>query len=317
MKKTNILKRSIFVVLLISIMMSMAGCYDTVVQQNSVGIEYSEGVMTGLKSPGRHRSNDMKLTLEIYDGNTNSATWTNSDIWTSDKQKIELAITVHYARNTQEESVKKMLRLYSTAAKDDFSLQALVLSKVPETVKNVTTTYKIDNMVGLGDDRSKNRETFKADIMEPLAVALELCGIDLIDLQIDNIQPSAEYETEMQQKSLLLLKQETLEQQKLLDEAQAKAQIDKNMNQIAVLQAQQELEKAQTDLEVEKARRENLIAAEKAKTLDLSPAAFELERLEKLAKIYGPADKWFFVQPGVDLNFIVNGEDGTIIPASE
>ena len=78
------------------------------------------------------------------------------------------------------------------------------------------------------------------------------------------------------------------------------------------------MEQAQTELELEKAKRENLVAAEKAKILSSSPEAFELEKMKLLAEIYGPAAKWFFIQPGVDISYFINGMlDDAIISAAQ
>jgi len=72
-------------------------------------------------------------------------------------------------------------------------------------------------------------------------------------------------------------------------------------------QVQVNQERAETDIEIEKARRVNLVAEEKAKVYEQSDRAYELERLRLLQGVIGSTDKVYFVPEGADLTLILGG----------
>lgn len=74
-------------------------------------------------------------------------------------------------------------------------------------------------------------------------------------------------------------------------------------------------EQAQTLVEMEIARRNNMVATEKNKIYQLNPQAYELEKMKILRDTIGNNDKLIFVEKGTDITLLL-GNDG-IIPVGK
>jgi len=91
-------------------------------------------------------------------------------------------------------------------------------------------------------------------------------------------------------------------------EEKAAAQIAVEVARERTLELEEKLnqEKAQTEIELELARRQNQVNAEMAQSYRASPEVYELERLRLLAGIIGENDKIVIVPEGSDLNLFTS-----------
>ncbi|KXK08489.1 MAG: hypothetical protein UZ21_OP11001000690 [Microgenomates bacterium OLB22] len=119
----------------------------------------------------------------------------------------------------------------------------------------------------------------------------------LQNVSVNNIGPDEGYLSALKEKANAHVNVEVAKQKAL--------QLVEQLNQ----------EKAQTDIEVEQARRKNEVNAELAKTYSLSPEYYELERLRLLQGVVGDKDKIYFVPDGANLTMFLSGNgSGLVVP---
>lgn len=285
------IKRIILAITMIVVLLSTTSCYfKASIDSNEVGIQMDDGVsITGVVGPGRYTNLGWYADIVSIDTSSRSLTWSENDIWTKDKQPVGFSTSVTYARKGDEASVRTMWREYNAAARDDHQLETLVLSRIPRIAKEVSTTMTLDEMLGIAESE-KNRATLQNDIETKLAAELESCGIYLIDFGINSITVDPSY------------------QAKLTEKANAAIEIELAAQKSKTLEQQLLQEQAQTEIDLEKARRANLVAAEEAKVFEESQEAYELERLKLLAELLGDSDKVYFIPEGADITLFLGGQ---------
>jgi regulator of protease activity HflC (stomatin/prohibitin superfamily) len=276
------------------------GCYwKKQVESNEVGIVSQDGVsITGIVGAGRH--SDMQnwyAELHILDASAKTVTWTDPSLLTNDAQPIGIDVSVTYRRpkSTEPDLVRTMWDDYRVEAKDDEALGALVLARIPEAVKSVTTQYTLYEMVGIAEGEEGKEEARQArqktsfEMETNIQAELEDIGLYVMNVAINNIEPSASFAG-------------TLEEM-----ASANARLELAIRETARLGEALNQEIKQTEIDVEKARRENLVNEEMAKSFEKSDRAYELERLRLLKGVIGDADKIYFVPENADLTLILGG----------
>lgn len=211
------------------------------------------------------------------------------DVSTSDKQTVSVEILAEVARKSDEASVRTLWENYNAVAKKDEQLIALVQDLMRSPVNKVSTTMTVDEMLGVDDASEKTRATMEQDIAELLRPVLESRGIALKTLNVMNIGVDPQYQAKLQEKSTAAIEIELAEQK-------AK-QLEKQLEQ----------EKAQTEIDLEKARRANLVAEEEAKVFEESEEAYELKRLELLQGMLDDSDKVYFIPEGADITLFLGG----------
>ena len=285
-------------VLLVLTLFFTTGCYfQRSIGTNEVGLQMDDGVTVDrVVGSGRYTNLGWYAGLTSIDTSSHSLTWEDSDVWTSDKQVVSFSASVTYARKSDEESVRKMWKEYNAAARKDEQLDQLVQSRIPRIVKQVSTQMTLDEMLGIADS-DKNRTTMQSDIEGLLSAELDNCGVELIDFGVNNIGVDPVYQSKMQEKSTAAIEIELAEQKA--------RQLEKQLEQ----------EQAQTKIDLEIARRANLVAEENAKVYKESAEAYELKRLELLKDMLGESDKVYFIPEGTDITlFLGNEASGSPLP---
>jgi hypothetical protein len=287
---------SLFLVLVL-VMVSMSSCYyNKKVGSNEVGIQMDDGVsITAVVGAGRYTKMKYYADLICIDTSSKSLVWQDDDVWTSDKQSVTFGVSITYARKNDADSVKLMWSEYNAAAKKDKDLESLVLSRIPRVVKQVSTTYTLDEMLGIADSE-KNRATMQAEMETLLAAELNSCGVMLIDFGVSDIGVDPVYQEKLQEKSTAAIEIELAQQRK------------------EQLETQLEQERAQTEIDLEKARRANLVAEEEAKVYKTSDEAFELKRLELMKDMLDETDKVYFIPEGSDITLFFGTDSPMVTP---
>lgn len=286
----GILKSVMFVILLVLAMMSTGCYYRRIIDENEVGLHMSDGVSVDRTlGPGRHSDDNWWSELIEIDIGTKTNIWEDPDVATKDKQVIALTVGVTYRRGPSHDAIKMMWQTYRSECTDDNALWGQIQNRMARVVKNITTRYSLDELLGVAVESDVNRATVQAELLEELGKELNELGVTLIDAGINNIAPSEAYRARLEEK------------------ANAAAQAEIAKQQTIKLQEQLLQEKAQTAIELEKADRARQVAEKQNEIFVQSPQAFELERLKRLADVIGPGDKIYFVPPDSDITLVLGG----------
>lgn len=281
-------KKIVGLCLLFSVVFSQAACfYKDAVESHQVGLILLDGVSVNeVVPPGRYSEDSWYAELKIVDVSAKTSSWNDPDLVTSDKQPIGLSIVVTYARN--KSNVREMWELYHQEAVDDAALAQQVVGRIPSVAKSVTTEFSLDQMLGIAEE--SNRQQVETQIFSALEEELAEVYVDLLDVKITNIAVAQVYLDSLQAK------------------AQAQINIEVAQGETALLREQYNQEVAQTDIAVELARRDNLVAEEESKVYVVSPQYFELEKLRVMADAIGRGDAVIFVPQGTDLSYIMTNQ---------
>ena len=284
-------KRFALALILIAAMFSMCSCYwKAEIQSNEVGLIMDDGVsVSGVVGAGRYTDMSRYAAIKSIDISTKKIVLTINDVSTSDKQTVGLEVLAEVSRKSDEESVRNLWKNYNAVAKKDEQLEALVQDLLRSPVNKVSTQMTVDEMLGVADS-DKTRATMESDIFTLLSPLLESRGIALNAFQVMNISVDPQYQAKLQEKSTAAIEIELAEQK-------AK-QLEKQLEQ----------EQAQTEIDLEKARRANLVAEEEAKVYETSEEAYELKRLELMKDMLGESDKVYFIPEGADITLFLGTE---------
>lgn len=295
--KKNIAKRLMLFAMLIVATTLFCSCYHKKeVDTSEVGIKMDDGVsISSVVGPGRYTNMGWYSDLVAMDTSTKELSMTIEDVSTSDKQTVSVTLYTEVARKSDETSVRNLWKNYNAAARYDEQLLKMVSDLHYSAVNKVSTQYTIDEMLGIADS-SKTRTTLESDIAKNLAAALEPRGISLVITQVKNVGVDPDYQAKLQEKSTAAIEIELA--------AQKAEQLEKQLEQ----------EVAQTNIDLEKARRANLVAEEQAKVYEESEEAYELKRLELLKDMLGESDKVYFIPEGTDITLFLGNQVDTPVP---
>jgi len=302
-------KKTILTVALMALLIfSAVGCiWKRPVETNEVAIFSKDGVSTtSVVGAGRYTDGAWRSELHVLDASAKTVIWNDPSLLTGDSQPIGIDISVSFRRPKSDcpDCVERMWDTYRTEAKDDDALKALVLLRLPEAVKSVTPQHTLQDMTGISDDGDQDlaaaavaRQKTSEEMEAALQRELDDTGVMVLNLAINDIAPDEVY-VEM-----------------LREKARADAALDLSKARTLQLAEQKIQEAAQTEIDIEIARRDNLVAEEEAKVYAQSEEAFELQRLRLLADVIGPADKIYFVPEGADMTLILGQSNA--IPISK
>ena len=292
-------KRLALALIMVFAMVFCCSCYyKNEVDTSEVGIEMSDGVsISAVVGPGRYTNMGYYADLTTMDVSSQKMSIEISDVSTSDKQTVSVLVFVDFARKSDEQSVRNLWKNYNAAARSNEYLMSMVEDLMYSPVNKVSTQYTIDEMLGIAES-DKNRTTMESDIADLLRQSLEARGITLTTLEVKNVRVDPQYQAKLQEKSTAAIEIELAEQ---------KAQ---------QLTKQLEQEQAQTQIDLEKARRANQVAEEQAKVYETSKEAYELKRLELLKDMLDDSDKVYFIPEGTDITLFLGNQVETPIPVN-
>jgi len=289
-------KYAVFVALLVLAFM-VSGCYwNRQVEEYEVGLKLADGVkIEQVLGPGRHTAWGFYDDLIPVNVSALTVVWEDPDLVTKDKQPIEFKVSATFARERSADSVTSMWQRYNSEARDDEVLKAQVLTRIPRVAKRVTTLFTLDQMLGVGvGGEDYGRQIVQDKFFEFLNAELNELYVDLYDVGINNIGPDPKY--------LDLLKEKANSQVAVEVAKEKTKQLNEELNQ----------EKAQTNIDLEVASRQRRVEEERAKVYEGNDRWFRLKELEAIAGVIGSDDKWWFVEPGVDLTLLIGSE--SVVP---
>lgn len=287
--------RSLFGLAMVIFAFALSGCYrNQEITESEVGLAMNDGItISSVKYTGRYTDGSYWASMTEIDTSAKTLQWADPDLITSDKQIIGVDVGVTYRRTRDAAAVVKLFSDYPTEAQDDVALASQVNNRMARTIKNLTGDYTLDELLGTAVGSDKDRTTAQNDAYDALKIELAEFGVELIDLGINNINPSESYRTSLDIK------------------AKAIVDVEVSQKQTLFLQEQLKQEKAQTAIALEKADRDNQVALINATLLTQSPEAFQLEKIKAMAAMFNDQDKIYFIQPGTDLTLLMGPTDAT------
>lgn len=290
-------KRIALALMLVVMTLSLCSCYfNSTVDSSEVGVKMDDGVqISEVVGAGRYTDLGWYADLNRIDISAKQVKLLIEDVSTSDKQTVSVEILAEVARKSDEASVRTIWENYNAVAKKDEQLIKLVQDLMRSPVNKVSTTMTVDEMLGVDENSDKTRATMEQDIAELLRPVLESRGIALNALNVMNVGVDPQYQAKLQEKSTAAIEIELAEQK-------AK-QLEKQLEQ----------EKAQTEIDLEKARRANLVAEEEAKVFEQSTEAYELRRLELMKDMLDESDKIYFIPEGADITLFLGSENAGVM----
>lgn len=290
-------KRMALALMLVVMTLSLCSCYfKSTVSSSEVGVKMDDGVqISEVVGAGRYTDLGWYADLNCIDISAKQVKLLIEDVSTSDKQTVSVEILAEVARKSDEASVRTIWENYNAVAKEDEQLSKLVKELMRSPVNKVSTTMTVDEMLGVDENSDKTRATMEQDIAELLRPVLESRGIALNTLNVMNVGVDPQYQAKLQEKSTAAIEIELAEQK-------AK-QLEKQLEQ----------EKAQTEIDLEKARRANLVAEEEAKVFEQSAEAYELRRLELMKDMLDESDKIYFIPEGADITLFLGSENAGVV----
>lgn len=294
------LRQLITLVVLSVVMFALSGCYwQRQVEESERGLVMPDGVtVQEVVGAGRYTNLSWYAEMDTIDVSAKTTSWSDPDLVTADKQPIGLAVGITYRRLSDDENIRAMWSSYRAEATSDDALAQQVLNRIPRVAKEVTSEYTLDEMLGVAAGEGSGRAIITQDLFDKLEPELAEAHIQLLDVGINNISPSEEYLDLLEEK------------------ANAQVRVEVAREETKALQEQLAQEEAQTQIELEKARRQNQVNAELAQTYEQSPEYYELERLRLLQGVIGDQDKIYFIPQGTNLSVFLTGDTTTPVPVS-
>jgi regulator of protease activity HflC (stomatin/prohibitin superfamily) len=244
----------IFVLIIVSLWSSMK-----IVPTGNVGIIYQFGGIVDQKPEGLQMIppwNEMKLA----DIRIQKHTFSNLECFSLETQNVTLSLTLNF-----KVSPTIIQDLYRNIGPRYFDV--IIFPKIPQIVKDETVKYK-------AVDIAPNREALRVSIRERLKSDLESYSIEVVDVLLEDIYFSAEFEQSIEMKQIAT--QKALEEQEIVKQEKYKAE--------------QQITRAQGEAEA------NRLISE-----SLSPEILQYTMIEKLADdikiIMLPSNQSFILSP--------------------
>jgi regulator of protease activity HflC (stomatin/prohibitin superfamily) len=262
------------------------------VESNQVAVRLNDGVtVSSVVGPGRYGNGSWYADIQIIDVSIKTETWNDPSLVTADNQPIGLTLTISYKRMSDSENVTKMFNMYRSEATNDESFKNLVFSRIPDVAKGVTAGMTLDQML-------RDRGSLASKIDEQLSSELKSVYGELVTVQVTDIAPDPSYMAKLNEKASAIADREVAQER-------AKTAVE------TLAQA-----KAETEIKLELARRENLVNQELAKVYQQNVNFYNLKRLELLREIIGPNDKLIFVPEGSTLSIIEGMNNKEVVPVT-
>jgi len=284
-------KLAALVMLLLALAVMLSGCsWNKAVEEHQVGLKLKGGTeIVAVLPAGRHSAMGWFDEIKTVSVSAITVQWQDPDLVTKDKQQIGFSVQVTFARNRNAEEITAMWQDYNAETVSDEALMAQVLGRIPRVAKAVTTQFTLDEMLGIDEDGISNealgREIVTNKIEEYLGRELAEIHCVLRDVGINNIAPDQEYMDLLARKAKAQVSVEVAQEEKKL----ADVQVD--------------TEKAQTEVELEKARRARLVAQENAKVYETNPGWLRLQIWEAAKEVFAGDNVWF-IDPNTDLTLL-------------
>lgn len=305
------MKSKLFALFLVVLMaLSMSACYiNEEVNASQVAAQIDGGKIDNIVGPGIYTKwgpfQDLKQV------NVGAVTFSVEDpeVLTLDNQAIGVRITIQAKRNSDKDSITNLLTNWPALIEDE-SLVNTVSATAREGLKNGVRQYTLMQLL---DDRNGLADKIVTQLEEDASKY----GVQIINVTIENVSADKSYMDLLQQKANYEAQIAAEKKRQDLIRQQADNDILQQQQTTTVLKERLIAEKALTDVQVEIGSRDGKVIAEQNKVYKDNPQAYELARLEKLAKVVGSNAKFYFIPQGMNMTMLLSGlTDQSIVPVA-
>jgi len=294
------------IIFALALSMLLSGCFlNDNVRTDQQGLIIDGGRIKSCVGPGVY--SDMGWFTDLVEVGMGTLTFGVDDpeVATSDNQLVSVAITVQAKRSGNCDDLKNLVTSWPALVEDPV-LSDTVSRTAREAIKNGVRSFTLNQLL---DDRN----SLSLRITEALQEDANKYGATIINVTIENIGIDPDYAAQLNQKALYRVQTEAeLERQQLISQQAANDRLEEQQR-VTVLEERIKAEKAETDVQVEIARRQGeKVAAQYQVYLD-NEAAYDLERLRLLQGIIG--ENWVFTNPDIDPTlFFTIPQEGVLQP---
>lgn len=299
MKKLN----RLFVMLLLVVTL-LSGCiFQDEVATHQRAVRLYKNEIQKVEGPGVYTQLFcIYCDLKTMDVDTLTFSVEDPEVLTSDNQAVGVKITIQARRKGDDESVKNIFTNWSTLTNNE-QLVMTISATAREGMKNGVRNFTLSTLLS---DRNKLAD----DIRGQLTLDVEKYSVEIVNVTVENIAPSAEYMAILSQTANLNAQTEQELRRQALINQQAANNILEQQKRVEVAQAQVLAEQAETEVQVEIAKRAGEVVAAQNEVYTMNREAFELERLRLLAKVFG--DKTMFMPSDMIVTLLTDSTTGIL-----
>jgi len=287
------------IVVLFAIAVALTGCFfNEPVGQDQQAVKLDGGKFVECVGSGIHTDLGPFADLVQISSRTINFLVSDPQVATKDSQLVGVELAVQVRRKTDCESMQSILRNWPSVIDNDDSMRLLVEPATLEAIKVGTREFSLDELL---NDRNKLADGIRGSLIDDAGKF----SSEIVNVQVKNVQIDDNYAQLLQQKANLTAEREVkVRQQEIIRQDASNQQLEQTQ-QAETYRKQLEAEKAKTDIEVEIAKREGSVIAAQNQVYSLNPQAFEIKRLELLAKVLGDKATMYFIPQGTSLSVLL------------
>lgn len=286
----------------------LSGCYwNNEVATNQMGVQLNKNKIVTVVGAGVYSDSGYFSDLKVTDVDTKTFSVEDAEVLTSDNQAVGVKITIQARRKSDNESIENLFTNW-TALIDNQALIDTISATAREGLKNGVRGYTLPQLL---DDRNGLADA----IRKQLELDSLKYGVEIANVTVENISPSVEYMGILSQTANIKAETDKELQRQTLVKQTSLTNIVESEQKVLAKKAQLLAEQAETDVQVEIAKRAGEVTKAQNVVYTDNPQAFELEKLRLLEKLFS-GKTVYYIPAGTDLTGIFGLENG-LIPAAK
>lgn len=300
------MKKTILCVVSLLVLLTLSACeFQRDVNPDQVAVFTYRNSIEECKGAGTYTRWGWYQEIEIVDRNTITLEVEDPEVATSNNQLVGARVTIMFRRMSDCASVTGLLTNWSLL-RDDSALRDTVDANAREAIKNGVRGFTLTELLN-------DRNGLSQAISDQLELDTAKYFVEIVNVTIENIALDPEYAETLKRTAQLTAQEEYAQRRQNVIQQEAETNKFEQEQRAEVLQLQLAAEKAQTDVDVEIARREGEKIKAANQVYETNEFAYELRRLELISQILGDKTTMWFVDPNTDLTLILNGME-EIVP---
>jgi len=294
-----------YLVLVVAAMM-LSACYvNDEVATNQVAVQLEKNKIQSVVGPGVYSDWGLWADLKEMDVDTLTFSVEDPEVLTKDNQAVGVKITIQARRRSDTDSVENIFSKWS-ALVDNTALVNTISATAREGMKNGTRGFTLPELL---DDRNGLADAIRTQLEDDA----QKYSVEIVNVTIENIAPSTAYmEILGQTANIKAQTDQEIRKRDLINQKASNDQLTQEQR-VKVAQAQVLAEQAETNVQVEIARRAGEVIKASNQVYVDNPQAYELEKMRLLKEIF--SDKTvYFIPEGTDLTTFWNFGNSTVVP---
>lgn len=298
-----------YLLIALFLMVALTGCiFQDEVATNEIAVETYKNEIEAVRGPGVYtRLFCVYCDLRVMTIDTLTFSVDDPEVLTSDNQAVGVKITIQARRKNDDKSVENIYTQWSSLTNND-ALIATISATAREGMKNGTRGFTLTQLL---DDRNGLADAIRGQ----LELDAEKYSVEIINVTVENIAPSAEYMAILGQTANIKAETDKEKRRQDLINQQAANDVLAQQQRVKVADEQLKAEQAETLVQVEIAERQGEIVKASNQVYADNPFAFELERLRLMKDVIG--DKSVIYLPSdVTLHLFQGFGNSTPVPVT-